>query len=266
VTQGTRTVNVVNSANYPVSSITSDIASGLTLSSATYPVDNFGRITRTDYANGTYPTAVYGCCGPTEQVNLEGTATTIGYDAIKRVSYQTTDGITNLYTYDASGSVLTSTVKGRNNTELTTTNAYNAAGELVSSTTPDSKTTTYAVFLLNLLICHAICALGTDQLHGVYAVFFFDSLFNRSMNESVPKLMPSSRQTELLRPLVHFAVRNAEYGRHDGQRLTVLKHLSDELFRFSVKFSLYAFIVPASAFTSAFRHSSLPLGIGPQID
>ena len=135
---------LANNRNYTLSSQTIDIASGLTLSSATYQHDAYGRVTRTDYADGTYITTTYACCGPESQTSREGTTTTMMYDSLKRLESSTTDGIATLYTYDADSKVLTSTVKGRQGTEKTTTNVYNDAGDLVSTTTPDNEITTYA--------------------------------------------------------------------------------------------------------------------------
>ncbi len=144
VTDGVRSISVKNNKDWNVRSQTVDIASGLTLSSEVYTHDDTGRVIRTDYPDGTYTTTAYACCGPSQEVNREGTATDIMYDTLKRVINTETDGIATLYTYDANDRVLTSTVKGSQGTERTTSNTYNTAGELTSTTTPDGETTTYA--------------------------------------------------------------------------------------------------------------------------
>ena len=144
VTDGIRSISVMNINGWTTSTQTVDIASGLTLSSATYTHDTTGRVTRTDYADGTYTTTEYACCGPSEQVNREGTATTIMYDTLKRVINRETDGVAMLYSYDANDQVLTSTIKGKQGAEQTTTNTYNDAGDLVSTTSPANETTTYS--------------------------------------------------------------------------------------------------------------------------
>ena len=144
VTDGIRSISVMNINGWTTSTQTVDIASGLTLSSATYTHDTTGRVTRTDYADGTYTTTAYACCGPSQEVNREGTATTIMYDTLKRVINRETDGVAMLYTYDANDRVLTSTIKGKQGAEQTTTNTYNDAGDLVSTSTPANETTTYS--------------------------------------------------------------------------------------------------------------------------
>ena len=144
VTDGIRSISIMNINGWTTSTQTVDIASGLTLSSATYTHDTTGRVTRTDYADGTYTTTEYACCGPSEQVNREGTATTIMYDTLKRVINRETDGVAMLYSYDANDQVLTSTIKGKQGAEQTTTNTYNDAGDLVSTSTPANETTTYS--------------------------------------------------------------------------------------------------------------------------
>ena len=144
VTSGTRTITVTNAAGNATSSTVSDIASGLTLSSASYTLDAYGRVTRTDYQGGTYSTTEYGCCGPTQQVAQDGSVTTMAYNPLKQLDHEASAGITTFYSYDAQGNITSTTVKGTDNSELTTTNTYNAAGRLVSTTAPGNQTTTYA--------------------------------------------------------------------------------------------------------------------------
>ena len=144
VTSGTRSVSTEDAIGNQISSAVTDIASGLTLSSETYTLNGFGEVIRTDYLGGTYSLAEYGCCGPTSQTAQDGSVTTMAYNSLKQLDHSASAGITTFYTYDTRGNTVSTTVKGTDNSEQTTTNTYNAAGELVSTTTPDNKTTAYA--------------------------------------------------------------------------------------------------------------------------
>ena len=143
VTDGTRSITETDARGNTVYSETFDIASSLRLSSATYTRDDFGRVTRVDYLDGTHTATVYGCCGPETQTNREGTVTTTSYDTLKRLSDTSTAGITTIYAYDVNGYTTSTTRKGPDGTEITTSSFYNAAGELISSTDALGNTTEY---------------------------------------------------------------------------------------------------------------------------
>ncbi|MEG2076344.1 MAG: hypothetical protein RRY34_07560, partial [Victivallaceae bacterium] len=68
--------------------------------------------------------------------------TTYTYDDFKRLSTQTRDGITTLFSYDAGGNRVATTVKGRNNGEITTLQRY-SLGNLVESEDALGNVTAY---------------------------------------------------------------------------------------------------------------------------
>lgn len=144
VTDGTRSITETNAAGNTLSSSTVDIASGITLSSATYTLDGIGRAPRVDYSDGTHTETIYGCCGPETEKDREGVVSVTGYDAMDRVSFTTKAGITTLYSYDILGNVVATTRKGTDNSEITSTSTYNATGELVSTSDPMSHETSYS--------------------------------------------------------------------------------------------------------------------------
>ncbi|HCE42360.1 MAG TPA: hypothetical protein DET40_02285 [Lentisphaeria bacterium] len=145
VTDGTRSVTITDAAGRTTSSSTIDIASGITLSSQAYTRDAFGRATRVDYSDGTHTETVYGCCGPELEIDREGIVTVTGHDALKRVTFTTRAGISTLYSYDVFGNVKLTTRKGTDNSECTTSNTYDAAGDLASTTDPLGNTTSYSL-------------------------------------------------------------------------------------------------------------------------
>ena len=148
VVNGSKSVTVRNENGTVISSTSYEIVNGVETqvgSQTAITIDDFGRVTKTQYMDGTYTERSYGCCGVDWEIDRNGTRTDYMYDdTTKRLTSSTRNGITTLYTYDQAGNTLTTTIKGRNNTELTSTSAYNEFGELTSSTDPMNYITTYS--------------------------------------------------------------------------------------------------------------------------
>ena len=144
VIDGTRTVTRTNKNGAVEYQATWDIASNTKLSEQTaVTYDDFGRVTKTLYMDGSTSEVRYGCCGIEWEKDREGIETTSAYDAAKRLSYTVRNGITTLYTYNANGDTVSTTTKGRNNTELTSSSVY-VNGRQASSTDPMGYVTSYA--------------------------------------------------------------------------------------------------------------------------
>ena len=148
VVNGSKSVTVRNENGTVISSTSYEIVNGVETqvgSQTAITIDDFGRVTKNQYMDGTYTERSYGCCGVDWEIDRNGTRTDYMYDdTTKRLTSSTRNGITTLYTYDQAGNTLTTTIKGRNNTELTSTSAYNEFGELTSSTDPMNYITTYS--------------------------------------------------------------------------------------------------------------------------
>ncbi len=144
VLAGTRTVTTTNFAGQQRTRDTFDIASGLLLSSeTTTETDEFGRPTRIDYADGTFITRGYACCGLESETDREGNQTTYHYDALGRVESTTRGGITTLTPHDPEGRVLTVTRRGSDASEIVQqTNLYDLAGRRTSTSDALNRTTT----------------------------------------------------------------------------------------------------------------------------
>ncbi|MCE9616133.1 MAG: hypothetical protein K8T26_17815 [Lentisphaerae bacterium] len=107
VTNGTRTVTVVNAAERVLSERTQDVASGLTLSDVVYERDGFGRTTNTvDRRTGTITSEQYGCCGVERLVDGDGVETRQDFTALKQVFASTRAGITTFRRHDSWGNVV----------------------------------------------------------------------------------------------------------------------------------------------------------------
>lgn len=145
VVDGTETVTVSDMDGHVLSQTTSDIVSGLILSSSeTRDADVFGRPTVVVQLSGTTLSS-YGCCGLESQTDQEGISTAYVYDSLQRVIASTRAGVTNLTTYDARGSVLaTSRTATGSPTILTGTSAYDLAGRKTSFRDALGNTTIYS--------------------------------------------------------------------------------------------------------------------------
>jgi RHS repeat-associated protein len=132
IIDGLRTTTVTNAQGYEAQSSKQDVASTLTLEQwVATEFDDFGRPTRMDYADGTYETRSYACCGLSSSRDRQGRVATYEYDALGRAEYVTRDGITLFTTYDADGRVKSVTRIGTDDSEIVQeTNQYDLAGRL----------------------------------------------------------------------------------------------------------------------------------------
>ncbi|OGV33631.1 MAG: hypothetical protein A2020_11095 [Lentisphaerae bacterium GWF2_45_14] len=145
IADGTRTVSLTNAYGSTIETKSYDILTGLIIGwSNSGAVDSFGRSIYVQNMDGTRTETIYGCCGPTQTTDKEGTVTTYGYDALKRLSFTANAGITTFYTYDAMDRTISTTVKGSDGSELTTSTVYDATGEVVSDTDAAGRITTYS--------------------------------------------------------------------------------------------------------------------------
>ncbi len=136
VVAGSRSVSVQNKLGHSLSSSTYDIASGiLTDYQENTEFDSFGRVTRTDYLDGTWSERKYGCCGVDWERDREGHVTTYQYDDQKRL-IATTDQSTNLTTrhdYDAAGNQVATWQIAHDGTELLVSRSEYAGGDLIAT-------------------------------------------------------------------------------------------------------------------------------------
>ena len=132
IIQGTETVEIETN-ELAVSSHTFDIASGLLISSRTVSErDSSDREKRVDYNDGTYEMSVYGCCTLDSTRSREGIWTSYTYDSLGRQLTSTSNGITEISTYDAAGNVVKRQQQGSDGTLRTLVeNYYDVAGRLV---------------------------------------------------------------------------------------------------------------------------------------
>lgn len=145
VVDGTRTVTKVNTAGSVVSEERYDIGSGLLMDlRLATTVDNHGRVTRADYADGTFETKVYGCCTLESETDRQGVVTSYSYDSRRRRISSTRAGVTQRSTLDPQGRELTATRIGSDASEiLQQTNVYDRAGRLTSTKDARNRTTTF---------------------------------------------------------------------------------------------------------------------------
>ena len=121
----------------------------------TYAYDAYGNLTSETDPLGRTTTATYDPLGDLlTETSPMGNVTANTYDADQELTsstagYGSAAAATTTYTYDGSGNVLTTVtprgnVAGGTPSDFTTTNAYDALGDLVSVTDPYGHSTTYA--------------------------------------------------------------------------------------------------------------------------
>jgi len=121
----------------------------------TYAYDAYGNLTSETDPLGRTTTATYDPLGDLlTETSPMGNVTANTYDADQELTsstagYESAAAATTTYTYDGSGNVLTTVtprgnVAGGTPSDFTTTNAYDALGDLVSVTDPYGHSTTYA--------------------------------------------------------------------------------------------------------------------------
>jgi|GEM_PF-4872593 len=147
IVDGTQTVTTTDGFGHQASQTVTDIASGLTISSATTTeIDSYGRPTTITYNDGTTEHTVYGCCGVDSQTGRDGITTSYAYDALSRVHSETRNGITQIYTYDPNGNTLKTTKVGTDGTtQIVESQAtYDLAGRQITAKDALNYSTTYA--------------------------------------------------------------------------------------------------------------------------
>jgi len=147
VNAGTMGVTVTNlTSNSVVSVTTSDIASGLRISSWTATqTDQWGRPTAIAYSDGTTDTRTYACCGLGSETDKEGITTSYNYNLAGRLISTTRAGVTTLNGYDAAGRLITVTRQGADGSRIVQqTNTYDLAGRKTLSIDAVGRNTTYA--------------------------------------------------------------------------------------------------------------------------
>lgn len=130
---GTRTTTFTSSKGYVINESTTDIASGLTVSSWTATqFDALGRPAEMQYDDGTKITRDYACCGLASETDRTGAITSYVYDDLGRLKEVARAGLTTRTTYDADGRVKTVTRIGSDGSQITQeTNTYDLAGRLI---------------------------------------------------------------------------------------------------------------------------------------
>lgn len=151
VINGTKSVSVYDAngtlwSNASYAIVNSNLTQ--TASQTTNTTDEFGRVTKTTYMDGTTTERSYGCCGVDWEIDRNGIRTDYMYDdTSKLMTSSERNGIATFYEYDQAGNTLWTIVKGRSEdgtgTELKTTNVYNQFGVMTSSTDSMNNTTTY---------------------------------------------------------------------------------------------------------------------------
>ncbi|MCH2207718.1 MAG: hypothetical protein MK132_17820 [Lentisphaerales bacterium] len=145
IISGTSTT-VATENDLEVSTITTDIATGLLISSRTVTSrDDRDRETEVEYHDGTYETFIYTCCNLDTSTSRDGVETTYTYDALDRQKTSTTNGVTRTNHYDALGNVVKVTETGTDSTVRTLSEShYNTAGQLAWTKDAQGKQTSYA--------------------------------------------------------------------------------------------------------------------------
>ncbi|MDA3874191.1 MAG: hypothetical protein PF795_09540, partial [Kiritimatiellae bacterium] len=146
---GSKTVEVTAPFGRNVSSERLDIASGQTLSLRLISeMDARGRPLRIDYLDGTYETLSYTCCGVENHRDREGIITSYTYNELGRQETATRAGVTTHTEYDALGRVTFTWQTPENDLNAIMGKAaaapvYNGLGELIETTDPAGRVTTY---------------------------------------------------------------------------------------------------------------------------
>jgi RHS repeat-associated protein len=134
VTDGssTRTINV---NELPQSIVTTDILSGLIIGSQVHTYDEYDRIIRTDFLNGTFSKKEYACCGLRSETDIDGAKRIYHTNALKQRFSTTVSGITTKNIFNAQGRIVeTQRYPESDPTDIiiTSQTIYNLAGEIVS--------------------------------------------------------------------------------------------------------------------------------------
>ena len=148
VTDGTCTVSTYDAYDVLTKQVTSDIASGITLSSRQgIAFTSSGAPYKWAYDNDTrdYSETLYGCCGIDSERTRDGVETSYTHDALKRPKTMVSQGVTTTYTYgitEIDGTQFPSTqiTQSAGNPALTLdqgTTVYDLAGNVIQQISPD---------------------------------------------------------------------------------------------------------------------------------
>ena len=144
VVDGTRDETWTDSLHHTVLHRITDIASGIITDQQRFYYDDRGHLVHTVYLNGTTTGQTYDCCNLVTNTAPDGTATSYGYDALKRRVMTTVNGVTMSDILDANGNVLGSVRYGTDDSAITNgLSTYDDASQLVSSTDALGHTTSY---------------------------------------------------------------------------------------------------------------------------
>ncbi|AHF93332.1 type IV secretion protein Rhs [Opitutaceae bacterium TAV5] len=113
--------------------------------------DELGRPTLTAFLDGTEERREYSsCCGLASFRSRDGILTTYEHDDLGRVTRETVGGVSTVYEYDAAGRVISTTRVGSDDSQIpVSTQTYDTAGRLLTSTDALNRTTTYTETLLS---------------------------------------------------------------------------------------------------------------------
>ena len=146
VVDGLSTVTQTGPGGEPISYTVTDIASGLTVVSDYYGyTDNSHRSYTVTHIDGTSESVQYACCGLDTTTDAEGTVTSYQYDALKRQTAYTKNGITLTNVLDAAGNTLAAIRIGTDSSPMTLRRAaYDTAGQITSETNALGGVTWYS--------------------------------------------------------------------------------------------------------------------------
>jgi YD repeat-containing protein len=143
--KGAQTVSTTTASGGSAGQTVYDLASGLVTSAQTNLLDGLGRLQAAYYADGTFTSNNYNCCGLNSSVDRAGTITSNTYDGLKRVLTTTRAGITTSNVYDAESRILATVRIGTDGSPITLgTNSYDTAGRLLNSSDALGNITTNA--------------------------------------------------------------------------------------------------------------------------
>jgi RHS repeat-associated protein len=144
VTNGTRTVTILDGGQRVLRETRSDIASGVLISDVLHTRDEFGRdLCVSNLVNGERAEYRYGCCGPETVRDAEGVVTTNVYDELKRPFAVTRLGVTRFTSYDVDGNVTETRQTAAGEADIVTALAYDKAGRLRQESNELGRVTRY---------------------------------------------------------------------------------------------------------------------------
>lgn len=133
VVAGTRTTTVTDPTGRIVGESVVDVASGREVSGwQATEFDFLGRPVRLEYADGSFVTREYSCCGLSREVDRTGLVTTHRYDDLGRQVETARDGLTWRTELDADGRITARVRRGTDGSEIRVeARRYDLAGRLV---------------------------------------------------------------------------------------------------------------------------------------